>query len=391
MTYGGYDYLALRTFAKRDSIFSVGYQIGVGKESDIYIVASEEGEQRVLKIQRLGRMSFRTIKNKRDYLQKRKSASWMYMSRLAAMKEYAFMKTLHEHGFPVPCPIDYNRHCVVMELIDGLPLYQIAEIEEPGRLYAKLMDMIVRLAENGLIHGDFNEFNLLIRNEDSEPVLIDFPQMVSTSHENAEFYFNRDVECIRAFFRKRFAYESALYPKFTNINYREFRLDVAVAASGFTKEQQSELEVLTNEQNQNNLSTDQPENSDSELLSGEELVTEEEDESDASGSESEESEEEVTEALAELNCEDQSDSETSSEPEQLGNRDLRPFRDTDVKPRAPMDQDEIKRRVQRTLQSSTGASGSSKKKGQRLSKRNNNKTRNARRSRDACKKDGGIW
>lgn len=41
---------------------------------------------------RLGRISFRAIKSKRDYLGKRKSASWMYMSRLSAQKEFAFMK-----------------------------------------------------------------------------------------------------------------------------------------------------------------------------------------------------------------------------------------------------------------------------------------------------------
>lgn len=41
---------------------------------------------------RLGRISFRAIKAKRDYLVKRSSASWMYMSRLAAEKEFAFMK-----------------------------------------------------------------------------------------------------------------------------------------------------------------------------------------------------------------------------------------------------------------------------------------------------------
>jgi RIO-like serine/threonine protein kinase len=41
---------------------------------------------------RLGRISFRAIKEKRDYMGKRKSASWMYMSRLAAQKEWAFMK-----------------------------------------------------------------------------------------------------------------------------------------------------------------------------------------------------------------------------------------------------------------------------------------------------------
>jgi RIO kinase 2 len=33
LTYGGYDYLAMRALSKRDSIHSVGNQIGVGKES----------------------------------------------------------------------------------------------------------------------------------------------------------------------------------------------------------------------------------------------------------------------------------------------------------------------------------------------------------------------
>ena len=50
------------------------------------------------------------------------------------------------------------------------------------------MDLIVRFARAGLIHGDFNEFNILIRHTDGEPIVIDFPQMVSTSHENAEWY-----------------------------------------------------------------------------------------------------------------------------------------------------------------------------------------------------------
>jgi hypothetical protein len=47
------------------------------------------------------------------------------------------------------------------------------------------MKLIVKLARYGLIHGDFNEFNLMITHEE-EVVLIDFPQMVSTSHPNAE-------------------------------------------------------------------------------------------------------------------------------------------------------------------------------------------------------------
>nr|GAT54921.1 predicted protein [Mycena chlorophos] len=248
LTYGGYDYLAMRALSKRDSMHSVGNQIGVGKESDIYIVADADGSELVLKLHRLGRISFRAIKEKRDYLGKRKSASWMYMSRLAAQKEWAFMKVLHEHGFPVPRPVDQARHCILMELIDAYPLRQIAEVPSPGNLYSTLMDLIVRFAHAGLIHGDFNEFNILIRRETGEPVVIDFPQMVSTSHENAEWYFNRDVECIRTFFRRRFRYESALYPRFKSIMNEEgvatgdFRLDVMVSASGFKQKDMKTLE-----------------------------------------------------------------------------------------------------------------------------------------------------
>lgn len=75
--------------------------------TDIYVVADAEGVQRVLKLHRLGRISFRAIKSKRDYLQNRKSASWMYMSRLSATKEYAFMKVRCERSAHVlrqrPC------------------------------------------------------------------------------------------------------------------------------------------------------------------------------------------------------------------------------------------------------------------------------------------------
>lgn len=246
LTYGGYDYLAMRAMSKRDSIYSVGNQIGVGKESDIYIVADAEGHEMVLKLHRLGRVSFRAVKEKRDYLGKRKSASWMYLSRLAAQKEWAFLKVLHEHQFPVPRPVDQARHCILMEFIDAYPLHQIDQVPSPGKLYSQLMDLIVRLAHAGLIHGDFNEFNILIRRNNGEPVVIDFPQMVSTSHENAEWYFNRDVECIRTFFRRRFKYESAIYPRFKGTigegGKDEFRLDVVVEASGFGRREMKVLE-----------------------------------------------------------------------------------------------------------------------------------------------------
>jgi RIO kinase 2 len=65
LTYGGYDFLALRTLLQRGVISGVGRQIGVGKESDIYLVTNEAGDELVLKLQRLGRTSFRAIKKVR--------------------------------------------------------------------------------------------------------------------------------------------------------------------------------------------------------------------------------------------------------------------------------------------------------------------------------------
>ncbi|NWU72219.1 RIOK2 kinase, partial [Pterocles burchelli] len=242
LTNAGYDYLALKTLSSRQVINSVGNQMGVGKESDIYVVANDEEEQFALKLHRLGRTSFRSLKNKRDYHKHRHKMSWLYLSRLSAMKEFAYMKALHDRKFPVPKPVDYNRHAVVMELIDGYPLCQVHQMEDPASVYSELMDLIVKLANHGLIHGDFNEFNLILDNYD-HVTMIDFPQMISTSHANAEWYFDRDVNCIKEFFKKRFNYESELFPAFKDIR-REYSLDREIAASGYTKKMQEDGGLL---------------------------------------------------------------------------------------------------------------------------------------------------
>lgn len=247
LTNGGYDYLALKTLTTRDVIQSVGNQIGVGKESDIYIVADEDEKQWALKLHRLGRTSFRQLKNKRDYHRHRGNASWLYLSRLAAMKEFAFMKALYNRGFPVPQPLDFNRHAVIMELLSGYPMCQVRTVEDPAAVYSDCMELIVRLGNCGVIHGDFNEFNLVLDNKD-KVTMIDFPQMISTSHQNAEWYFNRDVQCIRDFFARRFHYESELYPKFQDIR-RSDKLDIEVYASGFTKDLSDKFDEAADELN----------------------------------------------------------------------------------------------------------------------------------------------
>ncbi|KAK3222704.1 hypothetical protein Dsin_009729 [Dipteronia sinensis] len=257
LTYLGYDFLAIKTMVNRGVFTAVGRQLGVGKESDIFEVQQEDGTVLAMKLHRLGRTSFRAVKSKRDYLRHRSSYNWLYLSRLAALKEFAFMKALEEHGFPVPNAVDCNRHCVIMSLVQGYPLVQVKQLQNPATVFENIIGIVVRFAEHGLIHCDFNEFNIMI-DDDEKITVIDFPQMVSVSHRNAQMYFDRDVECIFKFFKKRFnlsfqettndIYGSDVdtdetdWPCFSSIPKTAGFLDKELAASGFTRNDQDDIE-----------------------------------------------------------------------------------------------------------------------------------------------------
>jgi len=304
----------------------------VGKESDIYVAQTEAGDEVILKFHRLGRVSFRAVKNKRDYLQHRKSASWLYMSRLAALREYAFMKALHANGFPTPTPIDQNRHVVLMSRVEGFPMFQVKQgnMAEPERVFPVCIDLIVRMARRGLVHCDFNEFNLMI-NEGGRVTLIDFPQMISTSHANAKEMFERDVNCVVKFFAMKMHYvpEEEEIPKFEEVlaeaqaartaraarvaaaakggegggreggeeveeeEERGWNLDEAVKASGYNvsaKEEERFLDAFEAERRRNGPETGEPaeEEEEEDDDSEEEDEEEEQEEEDEEGEEREE-------------------------------------------------------------------------------------------------------
>lgn len=184
-----------------------------------------------MKLARLGRTSFRTVKDNRDYL-KGRQASWLYMSRIASLKEHAFMRALHARGFPTPTPYDANRHAICMSLIKAYPMVNIKGLSNPETVYHALIQQIINFAEHGLVHGDFNEFNLMI-NDQEDITVIDFPQMTSTSHLNAQFYFERDVKCIQRFFSKRFGLAFEGVPVLEKDVEKNIDLDKEVKASGY--------------------------------------------------------------------------------------------------------------------------------------------------------------
>jgi RIO kinase 2 len=213
----GYDYLALRALRERSSVCSVGGLIGTGKESDVHEVLGgvDGSELFVLKVHRLGRTSFRRARTKRGYCERTPFvpeeaasdvvANWLYLSRLAAQREYEALVFLYGQGLPVPEPIDANRHCVVQRLVQGaLPLSHARSLRDPRAVFERIWEFQERLTELGLVHGDLNEFNVLVDCETEQITVIDFPQMVPLGHRDALEMLERDRRSLVSFFYNRF-------------------------------------------------------------------------------------------------------------------------------------------------------------------------------------------
>jgi RIO kinase 2 len=122
-----------------------------------------------------------------------------------------------------------------MSRVEAYPMTHIREVINPREVYVKLMQLIIRLAENGLIHGDFNEFNLMIDDEETI-TLIDFPQMISIDHPEANFYFNRDVECIQTYFDRKYQMQFKEKPALDVDIERTAEIDKEIKSSVFMRE-----------------------------------------------------------------------------------------------------------------------------------------------------------
>lgn len=204
LTYTGYDNLALYALQKEGIIDGLASKIGVGKESDLYLGISPEKKLLCVKIHRLGRVCFKTVKNNRDYHQDRKYSSWMYLSRLSAQKEYEYMEELYRKKFPMPIPYAQNRHIVIMEYLEDyttLSKIQKSPKVVPIALKKTLLSIIDRLEEMGYVHGDFNEFNIMVRNDFKRVKIIDFPQMVDVKNPKAPVYLERDRAAVETYFQ----------------------------------------------------------------------------------------------------------------------------------------------------------------------------------------------
>ncbi len=197
----------LKILSNKNIITALGPQIGIGKEAEVYLAHDLLNQDRILKMFRLGRSSFKQIKRTRDV-----SAginSWLLLNIETAKKEYDILTYLRGSSSSFPTPLYRSFHCIVMEAIYGDRLSDIEILNDPELVLEKIINNISIAYCKGYINGDLNEYNILV-NEDNIFIL-DWPQAVRVDTVNADIVLTRDVKNILKFFSKKFNVEEDLH------------------------------------------------------------------------------------------------------------------------------------------------------------------------------------
>ena len=204
----GYDVLALHALVQKNIISQLGPMLGKGKESDVYSCLDEKKNIYALKIYRIGRTSFKNIKNLRNIIGERLHTSWLYIDRLAAKKEYDALIKIYPLGMNTPKPIGYNRHIIVMEYLRGKELAEYKRIDDPAYIFNKIINEMKFIYQKAhIIHGDLGEFNVVI-DEQGNILIIDWLQSVPSDHPNAKAILRKDIENICFYFKRKYNVES---------------------------------------------------------------------------------------------------------------------------------------------------------------------------------------
>lgn len=206
LTREGAEVMALKDYVKKDLIFALGAIIAKGKESDVYEALTEEGTVYALKLYKIGRTSFTSVRRKRV----RESAefrSWMTANYNAAKKEYRALRKLEGLSAAFPKAIAYSRSTVLLEELSGVRLSQRPYLENPASaLKAIFGSMRTAYVKAGLVNADLSEYNILT--DGASVWLIDWPQAVDAFHPNSPELLMHDVKAVSTFFARAYGVES---------------------------------------------------------------------------------------------------------------------------------------------------------------------------------------
>lgn len=199
----GLDIYVLKILSNKNIITALGPQIGIGKEAEVYLAHDLLDQDRILKMFRLGRSSFKQIKRKRDV--STGINNWLLLNIETAKKEYDILTYLRDSSSSFPTPLYRSFHCIVMEAIYGNRLFDIENLNDPELVLEKIINNITIAYRKGYINGDLNEYNILV--SDDNIFILDWPQAIRVDTVNADTVLTRDVKNILKFFSKKFNVE----------------------------------------------------------------------------------------------------------------------------------------------------------------------------------------
>lgn len=192
---------SLQTLIDEGVIDDVMRPLKSGKEASVYVVRCGD-DIRCAKVYK--DMAQRSFQKRVQYQEGRKSRGSRESRAVASGSRYGrrqqeaewknaevdALYQLREAGVRVPEPFGFFHGVLVMELVtdaDGFSAPRLGEVDlEPDQardFHAVLVRQIVRMLCCGLIHGDLSAYNVLVAPDG--PVVIDFPQVVSASGNNA--------------------------------------------------------------------------------------------------------------------------------------------------------------------------------------------------------------
>ena len=120
---------------------------------------------------------------------------------------------MHRAGVPVPEPMSFSQHCIVMRMVGigkGRPAPQLREVKRLSAPRLRAIFIQVALAMRimyqraRLVHGDLSSFNILYEGGKHSVVkIIDVGQSVDLSHPKHAHYLRRDCKTVVDFFSSR--------------------------------------------------------------------------------------------------------------------------------------------------------------------------------------------
>ncbi len=200
----GLDIYVLKILSNRNTITSIGPQIGIGKEAEIYLAHDSQEKDKILKMFRLGRSSFKQIKRKRDI--STSTSNWLLLNIQTAKREYDILNYLRQSSTSFPIPLYRSFHCIVMEPFYGSRLADAESLDDPQSVLEKIISNVKIAYQSGYINGDLNEYNIMVNNDNI--FILDWPQAIKVDTINANVVLLRDVTNILKFFSKKYKIET---------------------------------------------------------------------------------------------------------------------------------------------------------------------------------------